>query len=423
MRLIELGIIDYKIIIPLIYPFLYQIRGLFHKDEDKPIFMCFTNFFGYLISGIIYLIIKWRMRRNKNNDLENGEKTKENIIIDSEESPREHSIRKISFYNLGDNLIKIETDKIRKKRLRNQYLFILLLVIIYLIPMFLDSYVSSNSDSYLGTSTAFSLFFFIFFNILLSRIILGQKIYLHQFFSSIIIAICIIIVIIIIFVRKINFSSEELLNLVLVIIVTALYTLFNVLAKKYYNIYMDSPYHFMFIIGLFASSLILLYEIITVLIYGKNTNFNGIFHTFGIKFDKYGGLYVLVFIGDILSAFIWLAGIQLTVYFFTPCHFIISESISQIITTIINSTWKDFYAVEIVFIYIFFVIILFAAFIYNEIIIINVCNFNKDTNKNISKRQLSETEEILIKLKDIEKEFDDKVATKKPTSEEENLND
>ena len=110
-------------------------------------------------------------------------------------------------------------------------------------------------------------------------------------------------------------------------------------------------------------------------------------------------------------------------YFFTPCHFIISESISQIITTIINSTWKDFYAVEIVFIYIFFVIILFAAFIYNEIIIINVCNFNKDTNKNISKRQLSETEEILIKLKDIEKEFDDKVATKKPTSEEENLND
>ena len=186
---------------------------------------------------------------------------------------------------------------------------------------------------------------------------------------------------------------------------------------------MGSPYHFMFMVGLFASTLILLYEIITALISGiKDNNFNGVFDTFGQKFNEYGFLYVLIFIGDILSAFIWLAGIQLTIYFFTPCHFIISESISQIITTIINKSLQDFLVVEQVFIYIFFVIILFASFIYNEIIIINVCNLNKDTNKNISKRQLLETEEILIKLKNLEKEFDDE-STKKPILDEETIND
>ena len=83
---------------------------------------------------------------------------------------------------------------------------------------------------------------------------------------------------------------------------------------------------------------------------------------------------------------------------------------------------QDFLVVEQVFIYIFFVIILFAAFIYNEVIIINVFKWNKDKKKNISKRQLLETEEILIKLKNLEKEFDDE-ETKKPILDEETIND
>ena len=414
MKWIELGSIDYKIIIPLIYPFLYQIRGLFHEDPDeKPIFRCFTNFCGYLFSGIIYLVIKWRMRRNKSDDLEKQGTINEYKVGDSGENIDEKSTRKTSLYFLVDNQIKIETDKIRKKTLRNQYLFILLLVIIYLIPMFLDSYVASKNESYLGTSTAFSLFFYIFFYIAESRIVLGQKIYLHQMFSSTIIAISIIIVIIITFVKKHNFTGYDVLYLFLVIIVTALFTLFNVLEKKYYNSFMDSPYHFMFMVGVFASTLILLYEIFTVFFSGVgDTGFNGIFYSFGKKFDTYGALYILIFIGDILSAFIWLAGIQLTVYFFTPCHFIISESISQIITSIINNTLKDLSVVEQVFIYIFFVIILFSSFIYNEVIIINVCNLNKNTTKNISKRQLFETEETVINLRDIENDLNNEGKNK-----------
>ena len=78
---------------------------------------------------------------------------------------------------------------------------------------------------------------------------------------------------------------------------------------------------------------------------------------------------------------------------------------------------KDLLVVEQVFIYIFFVIILFSSFIYNEVIIINVCNLNKNTTKNISKRQLFETEETVINLRDIENDLNNE-GKNKPILEE-----
>lgn len=69
---IELGIINYKLIIPFIYPFLYQIRRLIHGEGEKPFYEFFTNYCGYLFSGLIYLIIVCRMKkRQKQNNLTN----------------------------------------------------------------------------------------------------------------------------------------------------------------------------------------------------------------------------------------------------------------------------------------------------------------------------------------------------------------
>ena len=400
MKCIELGAVDYKIIIPLIYPILYQIKDLLHKNEDRPIFTCFTNFCGFLFAGIIYSIIKCRMKKNKSITQENFKLIYEIKSSATGEYSSKEQVKKINTYSIGENQVVIEKHKIESKRKRNQYLFILLLVFIYLIPMSLDTFVSANRESYFGTSSAFSLFFYIFFYISFSRIILGQKIYSHQIFSTIIITISNIIVIIIIFVEK----SYNFLNYATVIIITGLFALNNYLEKKYFNIYMDSPYHFMFMLGLFSLILILLYETITVLIFGYDTEFNGIFYQFYKNFEHHGFLYILIFIGEVLTAFILLAGIQLTIYFFTPCHFIISESISQIITAIIHNTFKDFSVIEKIIISILFVFILLSAFIYNEVIIINVCKLNKNTKKYILMRQTTETEEILLRLKTIDNE-------------------
>ena len=69
---IECGIINYKLIIPFIYPISHPIRILIHKDEEKLILEPFNAYIGYLLSGFIYLTIKFRMRKkdtllNENN--------------------------------------------------------------------------------------------------------------------------------------------------------------------------------------------------------------------------------------------------------------------------------------------------------------------------------------------------------------------
>ena len=80
--LIECGIINYKLIIPLIYPAFFQIRLVIHKGENKPLLKFFTNYLGYLFSGLIYLIIKYRMKKKKVIlDKELNENEVEEIIV------------------------------------------------------------------------------------------------------------------------------------------------------------------------------------------------------------------------------------------------------------------------------------------------------------------------------------------------------
>ena len=73
---IECGIINYKLIIPFIYPIFHPIRILIHKDEKKPILESFIAYIIYLLSGFIYLIIKYRMRKKdallNENNINNG---------------------------------------------------------------------------------------------------------------------------------------------------------------------------------------------------------------------------------------------------------------------------------------------------------------------------------------------------------------
>ena len=399
--LIEFGIIDYKIIIPLIYPIFYQIRRLIHKDDEKALFEFFTNFCGYLFSGIVYLIIKHRMKKlnskniekinSKNdNDKEDSGKELVNVVI-------EKQFRLVSTIKFSENQLNLEKKKIDKINSKKQYIYVLSLVLIYLFPMFLDSYTLVNNFD-IGTSSSISLFVSIFSNIILSKIILGEKIYSHQIFASMIILISILIVIILFLIKAIHIESNIGVNIALITFISSFYSLFNIMEKRYYNKFVDSPYHLMYVIGLFATILILVYEIFTVLIVGIDSNLNGIFYQFYKNCERFQYLYILIFISDILTAFIWLWGIQLTVYFFTPCHFIISESISQIISFFINDTISEYSDGEQATIIIFFFIIIFATLIYNEVLIINICSLSNNTKKNINLRQLRESESILTNI-------------------------
>ena len=372
---------------------------MIHKDEEKEIFEIFMIFFGYLFSGIIYLLIKYRMNALKNKN--NLEELEEEIKNDIEKEPKGEELKEIQLkivrtIAFGQNQLDVERKKINKIKFRKKYLFILSLVLIYLFPLLLDSYISIIfGDHSIKTSSSISLFICVISYIFLSRLILGEKIYMHQIFSSIIIFISILVVIILYLIHTSN--NKLLINIVFIIITSSLYALFNIMEKKYYNIFMDSPYHLMFIIGLFGIVLILLYEIITVLISGIDNSFNGIFYQIYKNFEKKEYVYILIFILDILISFLFVCGIALTVYFFTPCHFIISESISQIISFFIAYEELKLYSIgELIIICFLFLVILFSGLIYNEIIILDIYSLKYNTKKYINLRQLKETEDISI---------------------------
>ena len=408
---IEFGDINYKLIIPFIYPFLYQIRKLIHQNDKKPFYEFFTNYCGYFFSGLIYLIIVCRMRKiQKQNDLTNpnGEVLDNNIELEtcsSDDNTSKSSVKSNKTIRVKNNCtiknqIIIEKEKINKRQTRKKYLFILGLTIIYLIPMFLDSYCSSNQNINFKTSSSVSVFFCIISYVLLSRLILGHKIYRHQIFSLTIIIVCNIISIILILTGEKNkVNSNMAINFVIMAVILSLYALYNVLEKIFFNSFMTSPYYLMFIIGLITLVLIIIYETITCLAFGDNKDFNGAFYQ--IKYNiKNIKLYPLLFIGDVISAFLWVGGIHLTVYFFSPCHFIISESISQILSTIINNSLEGYNIAATIVIYILFVIIIFASLIYNEIIILKFWKLNINTKKHITKRSNSE---LLLMFKNEQK--------------------
>ena len=90
-----------------------------------------------------------------------------------------------------------------------------------------------------------------------------------------------------------------------------------------------------------------------------------------------------------------MGGIILTLYYFTPCHFIICKSLSEFFSECIgwirnkNNEW--YYIMISIFLY---VVIIFFSFIYNEVIIINLCSLEANTFKYISFREKLEFENL-----------------------------
>ena len=400
---IECGIINYKLIIPFIYPIFHPTRILIHKEEEKPILESFIAYIGYLLNGFIYLIIKYRMRK-KVILLDENKSTNEikpiilelnnssSSILEEGKENRRNKINSI----INEKIIKKEINQIdlkrkdlEKKESKRKHLFIFILSIIYLIPMHLNAF---NPYSFKMGSSA-SLLFAIISYVLFSKVILGMKIYSHQIFSLIIILVSNIITILLELVG--NGGEKIFLSLLFIFIIVTLFGLYNILVKKYFNsVYTGSPYYFMFMIGLFSICIILIYETITVSAFGKNTKFNGLFYQIEKNFQEIK-LYPLIFIADIIAGFFLVAGIILTIYFFTPCHFIISESISQILASLVRKNLMELSITKQVIIYILFVVILLGGLIFNEIFIINICSLSKNTQKHISQRQKEETENII----------------------------
>ena len=93
-------------------------------------------------------------------------------------------------------------------------------------------------------------------------------------------------------------------------------------------------------------------------------------------------------------------GVVLTLYYFTPCHYIISKALSEFISRCIRwiakkeNKEKDEWHFILIYIFLY-VVIIFSSLVYNEVIIINIFSMEKNTIKYISLRERVEFDDSI----------------------------
>ena len=150
----------------------------------------------------------------------------------------------------------------------------------------------------------------------------------------------------------------------------------------------------LFFIGSFISVLLIIYDIIA---YFSNEDLSGII--IGFKNNITNIKDFLLFLCDLILQFFLYSGIMLTIYFYTPFHFTISEFISELISYYkgaieyfvfdkkITHIFDFIYSTNNIIIFsIVFLINLICSLIFNEIIILKFCGLEYYTEKYINKR-------------------------------------
>ena len=377
---------NYKILFLLIFPIVFQFESpvieLYVKKEKNYLFFkIFKIFLSYLFFIILLLIINYRTRKisKKKKSEEDKNKTIDNDTNYSNENENE---------NKDDLLdqIEIELKKKKLKTIRKNMLALLGLSLTDLIAYFINYYEYDEKEE------EHRIFFFhtigIVFEIitfgLLSYFLFNQKFYRHHFVSSAII----FILLLILFVSYVLQKSE--LNYYIIIHIflhTLFYSIYNVSGKKYLDEYYKTPYYMLFIIGLLNSILLLLYDIIAYFI---NDTYSGIIKGFRENIDSFLS-FVYLFI-ELIIKFIYTLGIWLTIYYFTPYHFIISDFISELIKFYIRVIKQsEQHSIYIIVFSVIYVINFICSLIFNEIIILKFYNLHFYTKKYINKRQRIES--------------------------------
>ena len=326
-------------------------------------------------------------------------------------------VRKILQYEFNDGLMHsscillylvecIRTGK--KKKIKNKFLRKIsklsshsisknkckIFFVILTIAIGYNNYISSKM--LLKGKTIFEIrIYHVIFNTIFCKIILGYEIYKHQLLSLILILIGWAFISVPIFVKL---TIGDIYYNVLFFFGAIFYPLYLVLLKYIIENYYISVYLDMFFIG------IILLIISSFLTIGNSfmnySNFSDLFNIFDFAKDKL--LIFLAFASGTIVKFIFCIIIQN----FSPNIFVLTNVISSIITWIYNIGYKrkPEKTMYIIFLSIGYFIILISCLIYNEIIILNFCKLNENTNFNINERL-----EIDKKLADFlsSKEYDD----------------
>ena len=231
--------------------------------------------------------------------------------------------------------------------------------------------------------------YFLFFIPLFSKLILKENILRHQYFSLIIAIIGIIFLIIPV---CLVIQSEDILANILNFISGVSYSLFLVLIKYMTHVYYFSPFKLCLFFGIISFIFTFLgFFIYSLIDYHDLTYFKNIF-----DFSESNNifLFIIYFIFITIFATILQVMTLLVIFYFSPILLMVTDIISPFLLWIVVTIQDGQDLPDVVLNPIGYLIVLFSALIYNEIIIFNFCDLSKDTKKFIEERLNEENNDL-----------------------------
>ena len=318
---------------------------------------------GDFLSIIPFLIIKKRMKNKRPND------EMKKIITKYTE--------KYMHFNPNDKKFKLTAY-------RNLFIFSIVdfiaqisSVIYYVVK---EDHKLEVKQANLNCTLIFNIIFVIIFSIL----ILHTKFYRHHLFAFSIDAMCFIILTIIELTNLFKDVEKNVgmsITYILIKIFSALlYSLENVIAKylflfnfvsTYFLLFCKSIFHFIFLI-IFSS------PFISKEIGNKNGEPRIIFSMIGEIFDD--KKYYFIVIGYTIISFFYNNLCFKIIEYFSPNHFTISRLLENVGIFVIDLIMNGVVSTgDLVVKTIMYIILIIAALIYNEFLVINVCELGKNT--------------------------------------------
>ena len=237
-----------------------------------------------------------------------------------------------------------------------------------------------------GHKTLEKRLYFLFFFCLINIFLFKKPFYRHQKFALAIAFVGMVIIFALFFIY-LNTSNYDYIYDVLLFFGSFLYSLYLVLVKYMSENKGYSPFLLLFLIGIISTAATVVGFLILSHVRLGNINYvSNIFHCRQDIFVCFGNLY-----GYIIGYFLINAVLQILIflvcYYFSPEVFAISDIISPFLSCITNiAKGKEKIVVKIVFDIIGYIIITIGSFIYNEIIVCNFWDLNKNTWKSIVKK-------------------------------------
>ena len=395
--LIQFGNLQIKLLIPILFPIFLKLRRLNRRNNKitSAVFKGFNDFLSLTLCGFFNLILLFNTKSSKDNQTKDQKKIKSETELKTlenndglESAPKNESENE---QNVKPNMIqnylleiKNKNTENEKKQKKRKIVYILIIAFLQFAAVIIKNIWKSKIEEALklNISVLMEIIFFIFFSVKF----LGLKIYSHQIFSIV----GITILLMIFFIESLIYKSKQgfvgvLLSIIYYFVVSILYCLSGVLGKRYLNTFIDSIYSFLFKIGIVGLIPLTLYGIIISFVNIDNNNIK----IFQIFYDISFGIYLL----DLFFSLLFEIGLWLTIYYFTPCHYIIYESIADFLEIILSElenkqSFDEIYSKEqkITF-FILYPIFIFIVLVFNEIIILNFCNLSFNTNIKIMERE------------------------------------